>query len=105
MLAHTIAYFAIRAVNGALAVASLFVLTRLLEPAQYGIYALGLAAINVFASVLFQWLNVGVARFYAAHERPEELLSVARQLFYCIGAGGLVVCAGWALVQPSTVDS
>ena len=106
MLPHTVVYLAIRATNAALALVSLFVLTRILEPAQYGVYALGLATMNVAASVLFQWLNVAVARFYAAHcLEPEDLLSEARRLFYRIGIVALLGTAAWALIRPSTAGS
>lgn len=100
-LGASAAYLAVRSVNGLLALASLAVLTRLLAPADYGRYALGMAAITVLATVLFQWLNLALARFHAAHAKREDLLlSVAHRLFFAIAAVLLAFAGMLAAVPP-----
>lgn len=94
MRSHAIAYLGVRALNGALALASLFVLTRLLEPAQYGRYALALAGVAALSTLLFQWLCVGLARFHASrHDDPGPLLSEAGRLFVLLATAALALVA------------
>lgn len=101
MISPTVIYFAIRVVNGVLALASLYILTRLLSAEQYGSYALGLAGINVAASVLFQWLTAGVARLYAAHtQAPAAFLAEVRRLFLTAAGGGLAALGVWLALRP-----
>ena len=93
MLRHTLVYFFMRAVNGAIGLAALYFLTRLLTPADYGLYALGISSVNVAASVAFQWLIVSVARFYPAHlDSTDALLNRAHRLF--LAMAGVVVAGG-----------
>jgi O-antigen/teichoic acid export membrane protein len=98
VLGHTAAYLVIRAVNGVVAFASLFLLTRLLPADQYGAYALGITAINVLASVMFQWLNVAVARFHSTHATDTSVLLIeTRWLFIRVAGALLAVGAGCSL--------
>jgi len=101
MFGDTAAYVVVRAVNGLLALVTVAILTRLLEPADYGSYALGMAAIGILAGTLFQWLNAAVARFYAAHAgAADAFLTAAHALFGRVAAvavaGGIV----WMLLAP-----
>ena len=57
-------YFIVRAGNGAFGIATLAIFSRLLSPAEYGVYALGMSIATVASGVLYQWLNVSVGRFY-----------------------------------------
>ncbi len=94
LLRQSFAYFAVRAVNGVIALLSLFVLTRLMSSEQYGLYALGLAAVNIAAAVLFQGLGVATARFWPAHAAsPAALHGEARRVFLSITALFLVASA------------
>ena len=86
-LSHSGAYLAVRLANGAMALLTLYVLTRLMSAEQYGLYALGLAALNICAAVNFQWLVVGVARFYPLHAQdPRVLLASVRKIFFVLVA-------------------
>jgi O-antigen/teichoic acid export membrane protein len=85
LFSHSIAYFAVRAAGGVLALASLAVLVRMLPPQDYGAYALAAAVCNSGAALLFQWVGVGVNRFHAAYA-PAALWRTARRLYL-----GLVV--------------
>jgi O-antigen/teichoic acid export membrane protein len=101
MFKTSIIYFLIRAVNGVLALTSIYALTRLLSAEQYGIYALGMAGIGLCASVLFQWIAVSVSRFYAIHAaEPDALLTEAYRLFFRIAATGLFITAIYATWSP-----
>ncbi len=101
MLRHSIYYFGIRAINGAIGLASIYVLTRLLNAEQYGLYALGLASINVGASVFFQWLNAGVSRLYASHtENLSQFFCEVSRLFKYATSAGLIILLIWLVVRP-----
>jgi O-antigen/teichoic acid export membrane protein len=101
MIGHSALYLAVRAVNGLLALATLALLTRLLSPSDYGRYALGMATMTVLATVLFQWLNLALARFHAAHgQREDALLDTAHRLFFGIAAVLLAGVALWSGIGP-----
>jgi O-antigen/teichoic acid export membrane protein len=106
MLRHTLAYFGIRVVNGVIGLTALYVMTRLLPPEQYGVYALGMAAISVAASVLFQGLAVATARFYPEHAAdPAALLAASRRSFLMLATVALVLaCVGGTLRLHPDVD-
>lgn len=101
MLKSSIVYFFIRAINGVLGLGTVFILTRLLSAEQYGIYALGLATIGLCASVLFQWIAVSVARFYAAHaEAPDILIGEGNRLFLRVALFALVAMGLYVVWAP-----
>ncbi len=102
MLRQSVVYFAIRALNGVIALLSLVVLTRLMSSEQYGLYALGLAAINIAAAVLFHGLAVATARYWPAHAAsPAALRGESRRIFLSIAALWMVP-AGIALAVASS---
>ena len=102
MFKTSLIYFVIRAANGVLALATIYVLTRLLSAEQYGLYALGMAGIGLCGSVLFQWIAVAVSRFYAAHAvEPDALLTEAYRLFFRIAIVGLVLTSIYAVWSPT----
>lgn len=101
VLKTSVVYFLIRAINGVLGLATVFILTRLLSAEQYGVYALGIATIGLCASVLFQWIAVAVARFYAAHaDSPVELIAEGNRLFFRVAACATIVLAIYVVWSP-----
>jgi O-antigen/teichoic acid export membrane protein len=62
--------------------ATLAVFTRMLAPADYGLYALGLTSAAIASSLLFQWLTVAMARFYPVFlDRPGVLFAASLRGF------------------------
>ncbi|MBK5204247.1 MAG: lipopolysaccharide biosynthesis protein [Polaromonas sp.] len=106
MFKTSLIYFLIRAVNGVLALSTIYILTRILSAEQYGLYALGVAGISLCASVLFQWIAVAVSRFYALHSAtPDALLAEAYRLFIRIvifGSFVTALCAVWPPIPGVT---
>ena len=101
MWRHTIQYFGIRAINGALGLGAIYVLTRLLNAEQYGLYALGLASINVAASILFQWLNAGIARLSSTYSNSQAVFfNEVQWLFKMTVITGLVILLLWLAFKP-----
>jgi O-antigen/teichoic acid export membrane protein len=101
MTRHGILYFAARVGVGLFAMATLATLTRLLGPADYGVYALATTVATITAAILFQWLNVAAGRFYASYrDRPAVLLGAtrigfARAAVLAAVAGALLALIGW----------
>ena len=66
-----------RAGNGVFTIATLAVFTRVLNPAEYGVYVLGMAMATVASGILFQWLNMAVGRFYPIHRGDPKIVEEA----------------------------
>lgn len=87
LIPHGFKYFIVRAGNGIFAIATLAIYTRLLSPAEYGVYALGMAVATLTSGILFEWLNVAVARFYPMHlDDSDKVMGVAAIGFWSAAA-------------------
>jgi len=65
-----------RGLPGLINLAALMMFTRLLTPEAYGEYSLVIAAAGLGYVVLFQWLQLGILRFYPRYEeRSREFLA------------------------------
>jgi O-antigen/teichoic acid export membrane protein len=101
MWRHTLQYFLIRAINGVLGLSTIYVLTRLLNAEQYGLYVLGLASINVAASILFQWLNAGIARLSSTYSNAQAVFfDEVQWLFKMTVIMGLIILIIWLFMKP-----
>jgi O-antigen/teichoic acid export membrane protein len=95
LISHSFLYFIVRVGNGVFAIATLAVFSRLLSPAEYGVYALGMAIANVTSGVLFQWINVAVARFYPVQmDDPKNVMGVAACGFWIATAAAAMLFIG-----------
>jgi O-antigen/teichoic acid export membrane protein len=96
-ISHSLLYFIARAGNGVLAIATLAIFSRLLSPAEYGIYALGMATATVVSAILFQWINAAVGRFYPMHldDPSKVMLVVAKGFFIAIALTASVFTGGF----------
>ncbi len=99
---HTAYYFLARGLPGIINFLALSVYTRLLMPEEYGRYALVIATVSLVGSVLFQWIVMGLLRFFphdAGHE--ERLLStiLAAYLVMVAGSGGIGTVV-YGLLEP-----
>ena len=95
LISHSSIYFIVRAGNGIFAIATLAVFTRLLSPAEYGIYALGMAIVTVASAICFQWLSVAIGRFYPMHlDDPANVLEVAARGFWIAAAAATLLFLG-----------
>jgi O-antigen/teichoic acid export membrane protein len=79
----------------ALVVAAL--LTRLLKPEEYGLYALGLSIIFFLTIGVFEWLGLSLMRMAAGAGRPDLLYGTIMTCFVTL-LGVCVVVAGLALM-------
>ena len=95
LISHSFLYFIVRAGNGVFAIATLAIFSRVLSPAEYGVYALCMAIAAAAAGVLFHWLNVVVGRFYPVHlDEPIKVMGVAARGFWVASAVAALLFIG-----------
>ena len=63
ILSHAAIYLVARGVPGLLAFIAIPLFTRLLDPADYGRYALVVATVNLLNALLFQWTRLSLVRY------------------------------------------
>jgi O-antigen/teichoic acid export membrane protein len=66
-------YIISRGFPGIIAFLAIAVYTRLLSPDEYGQFAIVVALVGLFNTIIFYWLRVGVARFWAANEKQRSM--------------------------------
>ena len=99
----SILYFFARLIPGVVNFAAIILFTRLLEPDEYGQYALVVAAVGLGNAVLFRWIRVSLLRYLPAYEGRETILLSTLLVSYLVlavfsGAAGVVV---WVIGQDS----
>ncbi len=82
-------------VPGLVAVATIYVFTRLLAPAEYGDYSFVLSAVMIGQAALFYPLTVGATRIYPREEQGGKLPGFVKSAYASLG---LVNAASFALL-------
>jgi O-antigen/teichoic acid export membrane protein len=100
LLRHSAIYLLARGLPGLINLAALAVFTRLVSPEEYGKYVLVVAGASFANSMLFQWLRLGVLRFFPSYDNEAKarirfLSSVA------VAYLGLVIFTGILAVPVS----
>lgn len=77
----------------------IFVITRILTPREYGLYALALSLMSLCQSALFSWSDVGIKRFLerAAVRGQVAVLAATVYSGFGVGAAVLVILLGGSL--------
>ena len=97
----SIVFFVARLLPSLLAVVTTAVLTRLLEPAAYGNYALGLSIIFLITIGAFEWLGLSVMRMATTAEHQELFFGTVVSCFCALSGISAIVAAGVALFGQS----
>ena len=94
-----IGYLPMNIVQGLVGLFSIVVFTRLLSPADFGVYALAFSAMSLAHTLTFTWMEAAMARFYAPEAVAGRLEDHFATLYRCwaLAAGGFVLAAGAAL--------
>lgn len=103
LLKHSFYYFVARGIPGIASFFAIALFTRLLDPDQYGRYALVLVASGLAYTVLFSWVPLGLLRFLPAQQEEKQkaaLLSAVLSLFWGLSAAVLVGAIGLYLAAP-----
>ena len=86
-----------RMLPGAFGLATTAILTRVLDPQEYGRYGLTIALMMIGSTILFDWLGVSFLRFYQARPGDPTLIGTFLGLFYALLALSLgVFLVPWA---------
>jgi O-antigen/teichoic acid export membrane protein len=76
VIRHSIYYFLAKGLPGVINLAALMLFTRMLTPETYGQYSLVIAGVSLGYVVLYQWLQLGILRFYPQYkEKNREFLT------------------------------
>ncbi len=97
---HALLYALARGIPGLVLLASIALYTRLVPPAEYGLYALVVLSVNVANIIIFQWLRIAVLRFLPAREGDLEAFKAT--VLTCYGACALVAVGCAAVAAPAT---
>lgn len=76
LLKHSALYLIARGLPGAINLLAIALYTRFLFPGEYGHYTLVMAVVSLINAVFFQWLRLGLLRFFPGYqEQRAEFLS------------------------------
>jgi O-antigen/teichoic acid export membrane protein len=99
MLKSGIIYFVGRAGAALIVLLSISIYTRLLSPAEYGVYALIVSGVTMTYAAIMQWLTFSLGRFLPAYpEREEVVLSQVAASYLVVALMGVI---GVSLAAPS----
>ncbi|WP_296570360.1 oligosaccharide flippase family protein [Phreatobacter sp.] len=101
LIRQTSTYMVAHGTSSALGFLSVILFTRLLTPAEYGIYVVALSVAGIISALLFTWVRLSVLRFESEGEATDIRLTAL--LAYGASAATLPVALGvtvWALAVP-----
>ncbi len=91
-LRHSLIYLLARGLPSLVAFFSIAVFTRLLTPQEFGLYTLVYTGAVLLASVTFQWLRLGLLRFYQERDEAQKPVLVSTiALAFLVVTGGLLL--------------
>lgn len=92
-----VGYLPMNIVQGLVGFGSIFVFTRMLTPAEFGVYALAFSAMSLGHTLSFTWIEAAMARFYAPEAQGGRLADHFATLYRCwLGAAAVFVALGGA---------
>jgi len=94
LLQHSFYYLLARGAPAAVSFLAVALYTRLLSPAEYGLYALVISAVGLANAALFQWLRLGLLRFLPAYREKQARLLSTLALGFGVLAGLTGVAGG-----------
>lgn len=102
-------YLPANVVQGVVGMLAIVLFTRVLSPAEYGVYALAFTAMSLGHTLVFTWIEAAMARFYAREAGSASLADHFATLYRCWLAAALVftVTASIAMVlwPPSALKA
>jgi O-antigen/teichoic acid export membrane protein len=101
-------YLPVNIVQGVVGLLSIVIFTRILSPADYGVYALAFSAMSLAQTGLFVWLEASMARFYVRELEAGRLPGHFATLYRCYAVLSLafpVAAAGvvWLWPMPNAL--
>jgi len=90
---HSIIYLFARGLPSLIAFLSVAIYTRLLNPSEFGIYALAYTAATLISAIMFQWLRIGLLRYYQERSNDQKIVLIST-----IAVGFIVTTSGLCLL-------
>lgn len=91
-----LSYLPVNLANVLTAFGTIAILTRLLEPSEFGIYAIAVITMQFVHMGLFTWMEAAMARFQARAEREDDVASHLKTLYSAAAVTGLI---GFAIIM------
>jgi len=85
-----LAYLPVNLANVVTAFGTIVILTRLLSPAEFGIYATAMITMQFVHMGLFTWMEAAMARFQARAERENDVSSHLKTLYRLAAVTGVI---------------
>lgn len=82
LIRNSVLYMVARLLPGLFSLGTTAILTRLLEPREYGLYGLALVMMMLGSSIAFDWLGLSFLRFYQARREDPRLIVTFTTLFF-----------------------
>ncbi len=93
-----LSYLPVNLANVVTAFGTIAILTRLLEPSEFGIYAIAMITTQFVHMGLFTWMEAAMARFQARAERENDVASHLKTLYRLALTTGLI---GFAAIMAA----
>ncbi|AVO44836.1 lipopolysaccharide biosynthesis protein [Phreatobacter cathodiphilus] len=101
LIRQTSTYMVAHGTSSALGFLSVILFTRMLTPAEYGVYVVALSVAGIVSALLFTWVRLSVLRFESEGEATDIRLTALAA--YAVSAATLPIALGitvWALAVP-----
>ena len=98
-----LSYLPVNLANVLTAFGTIVILTRLLEPAQFGTYAVAMITMQFVHMALFTWMEAAMVRFQARAERENDVanhLVTLYRLAFFIGIAGFSLIMSVLYLSP-----
>jgi O-antigen/teichoic acid export membrane protein len=93
-------YLPVNIVQGVVGLLTIVLFTRMLDPAQYGVYALAFTVYSLTQTALLTWTEAAMARFLAARTEDGRLADHFATLYRLWFWAALLIPLGGAVILP-----
>ncbi len=101
LIRQTSTYMVAHGTSAILGFLSVVLFTRLLTPAEYGIYVVALSVAGIISALLFTWVRLSVLRFESEGERTDiRLTALAAYVVSVVTLPAALGVTVWALAVP-----
>ncbi len=101
LIRQTSTYMVAHGTSAILGFLSVVLFTRLLTPAEYGIYVVALSVAGIISALLFTWVRLSVLRFESEGERTDiRLTALAAYVVSVVTLPAALGITVWALAVP-----
>jgi O-antigen/teichoic acid export membrane protein len=95
---HILGYGPANLVTAFASFASIYIYTRLVDPAEYGLYALVLSVVLMSQAIFFYWLQVGTTRFIVHATNANAFATFASTVYLSFAVASAGFSAGYVIV-------